>query len=724
MSSPAQPPADPSVVLEALDAEQRQVATTFDAPVAVIAGAGTGKTRAITHRIAYGALTGALDPRGVLAVTFTTRAAGEMRSRLHQLGVGSVQARTFHSAALRQIQFFWPRAYGVELPEVTDRRMSLVAEAASRSGLQVDTGLLRDLVGEISWAKVSNVTAGEYPAIARAANRVLAGADPETVARVFTAYETAKRNRGQIDFDDILLCTAALLSEHEDVAMQVRQQYRHFVVDEYQDVSPLQQTVLNLWLGERRDLCVVGDPHQSIHAFAGARADFLTGFAVAHPGTRVIRLVRDYRSTPQVVDLANKVMAPRRAAQLAAHAAGTAGSLQGVNLVAQQPSGPAVEFGSHPEEAEEARAIAEWLTARHGEGVEWREMAVLFRINAQSPVLEAALSERRIPYLVRGSDKFYERPEIRQALAQLRAAVRAEPEGPGLPLLKDVLAGVGWSQEPPEGSGSVREKWESLNALVDLAHDIAVDNPEHGLVELVGALNERAALQEAPVSQGVTLGTLHASKGLEWDAVALFGMQEGTLPFVLATTPEQLDEEKRLLYVGITRARRHLRISWSRSRTGGRGNRGPSRFLDGLTPAAVAQAAEQAATPRRRNRRSAQSQTCRVCHKSLGTGAERKLGRHEGCPSDIDEELLARLKAWRLRTAQAASLPAFVIFTDATLVAVAESRPRTEQDLLRIAGIGRSKLERHGADLLALVAGESPGADEELPMDGEGRQDP
>ncbi|MEL4506045.1 ATP-dependent DNA helicase UvrD2 [Luteococcus sp. H138] len=701
MPSP-HPTGDPEQILAALDPEQRQVATTFDAPVAVIAGAGTGKTRAITHRIAYGALTGALDPRGVLAVTFTTRAAGEMRGRLHQLGVGTVQARTFHSAALRQIQFFWPRTYGVELPEVTDRRMALVAEAASRHGLKVDTGLLRDLLGEISWAKVSNVTAGEYPAIARAANRTLAGADPETVAKIFTGYENAKRNRGQIDFDDILLCTAALLSEHEQVAAQIRGQYRHFVVDEYQDVSPLQQTVLNLWLGDRRDLCVVGDPHQSIHAFAGARADFLTGFAAAHPGTTVVRLVRDYRSTPQVVELANKVMAPRgrRDAQ-------PAGALAGVNLVAQQPSGPAVEFGSHPEEADEARSIALWLTARHEEGVDWREMAVLFRINAQSPVLEAALSERNIPYLVRGSEKFYERPEIKQALAQLRAAVRSEPEGPGLPLLKDVLAGVGWSAAPPEGSGSVREKWESLNALVELAHDLAVENPEHGLTELVESLGERASLQQAPVSQGVTLGTLHASKGLEWDAVCLFGMQEGTLPFLLATTDDQLAEEKRLLYVGITRARRHLRISWSRSRSGGRGNRGPSRFLDGLTPAALAQQAQQA-VPKRRGTRSAQSQTCRVCGKGLGTGAERKLGRHSGCPSNYDEGLFDRLKQWRLATAQADSMPAFVIFTDATLMAIAEAEPADEQELLKISGVGRTKIERHGADVLSIVAGRDP----------------
>lgn len=699
-------PLDPGLVLRALDPEQREVATTFDAPVVVIAGAGTGKTRAITHRIAYGALTGMLDPRTVLAVTFTTRAAGEMRGRLRELGVPQAQARTFHSAALRQVQYFWPRAYGVDLPQVTDRRMAMVAEAANRLRLRVDTGLLRDLLGEISWAKVSNVTAGEYPSIARASHRTLASADPETVAKVFLGYEAAKRSRGLIDFDDILLCAVALLSEHEEVATQVRSQYRHFVVDEFQDVSPLQRLVLDLWLGGRRDVCIVGDPHQSIHAFAGARADYLTNFPGEHPGSHVVRLVRDYRSTPQVVNLANAVMAPSRAARTAA--AVTKQPVDGVQLVAQLPDGPAVEFGSHPEEGDEARDVALWLAARHAEGIDYREMAVLFRINAMSPALEAALAQRNIPYQVRGSERFYERAEIKQALASLRAATRATPEGPGLPLLKDVLAGVGWSAEPPEGAGSAREKWESLNALVDLAHEVAVDNPEHGLTELVDALHERAALQQAPVAQGVTLATLHASKGLEWDAVALFGIHEGSVPFVLATTDEQLAEEKRLLYVGITRARTHLRISWSRSRSGGRGNRGPSRFLDGLTPAALAQASKQAAAPTRRSRGTSQSKTCRVCGGSLSTGADRKLGRHVDCESSYDEELLARLKAWRKQVAQAASMPAFVIFTDATLVALAEAMPHDERGLLAVPGIGRAKVDRHGADLLTILAGGTP----------------
>ena len=285
------------------------MATALSGPVAVIAGAGTGKTRAITYRIAYGVASGAYNPTSVLAVTFTTRAAGELRGRLQQLGAHGVQARTFHSAALRQAQYFWPQVYGGELPHVLDNRMPLVAEAASRLRVRVDTPGLRDLVAEISWAKVSNVSAEDYPRLASQHNRRIASYDPETVSRVFAGYENAKRDRTRIDFEDILLCAAALMSEHPEIAEMIRRTYRHLVVDEYQDVSPLQEALLNLWRGDRAELCVVGDPAQTIHSFAGAQASYLTGFGQRFPGATVIRLVRDYRSTPQVVRCANAIMA-------------------------------------------------------------------------------------------------------------------------------------------------------------------------------------------------------------------------------------------------------------------------------------------------------------------------------------------------------------------------------------------------------------------------------
>ena len=345
--------------------------------------------------------------------------------------------------------------------------MGLVAEAASRLRVKVDTPKLRDLVGEIAWAKVSNVGAEDYVRLAAAARRELASFDPETVARVFAAYERAKQDRSRIDFEDILLCTAALMSEHPEVADTIRRTYRHLVVDEYQDVSPLQEALLTLWRGDRTDLCVVGDPAQTIHTFAGARASYLTGFAKRFPGTTVIRLVRDYRSTPQVVGLANTITA-----QAAGDGTG------GVQLQAQQPPGPEVELVEAPDEAAEAAGIADWLARQAAAGTSYREMAVLFRINAQSPPIEQALADRGIPYLVRGGERFYERPEVRQALLVLRNQARAvagdEPGG-AVEQVKAVLGTLGWTDQPPDGAGALRERWESLAALVSVAEDLAAE---------------------------------------------------------------------------------------------------------------------------------------------------------------------------------------------------------------------------------------------------------
>jgi len=693
----------PEELLAGLDPEQREVATTLGGPVAVIAGAGTGKTRAITHRIAYGVAIGAYNPTSVLAVTFTTRAAGELRGRLQQLGAYGVQARTFHSAALRQAQYFWPRIYGGQLPAVLDNRMSLVAEAASRLRVRVDTPKLRDLVGEISWAKVSNVSVDDYPRLAAEHNRVLASLDPETIGRIFAGYESAKRDRSRIDFEDILLCAAALISDHSGVADAVRRTYRHLVVDEYQDVSPLQEALLNLWRGDRQEICVVGDPAQTIHSFAGAKPGFLTDFVQRYRSASIIRLVRDYRSTPQVVGCANKVMS-----QLAG------AGLRAVTLEAQRPPGPEPTFVQAPDEASEAAAVADWFVHLGSIGVAYREMAVLFRINAQSPVVEQAFAERGIPYLVRGGERFYERPEVRQALLALRTEVRAGEGGTaggvsGVEQVKAVLGTLGWTPDPPTGAGAVRERWESLAALLSVAEDMTNAATEQvDLTVIVAELERRAEAQHVPSAQGVTVSTLHSAKGLEWDAVALFGVQEGSVPFVLAITPDQIAEERRLLYVGITRARQHLRISWSRTRNGGGNGRKPSRFLDPVLPASLA----TTTTPRvGRARGSALAAHCRSCGKPLHNSAERKLSRHIDCPSTFDEHTLTLLKEWRRQEAAAQSVPAYCIFTDATLVAMAEARPASPAELIKIAGLGAAKVDKYGDHVLAILAQEKAAAD-------------
>ena len=678
----------PDEILRELDPEQLEVATSLGEPVVVIAGAGTGKTRAITHRIAYGALTGALDPSSTLAVTFTTRAAGELRGRLATLGVNGVQARTFHSAALRQAQYFWPKAYGTALPQVTEGRFSVVAEAARRLGLPTDTSVIRDVSGEVSWAKVSNVEPESYAALAKASGRSVAGIEPDAVGRLLVTYDNLNRDRGRIDFDDILLCTVALLSDHEDVAAQVRRTYQHLVVDEYQDVSPVQQRLVDLWLGPNQDVCVVGDPAQTIHTFAGARAEYLLSFASRHPGARKVELVRDYRSTPEVVEVANRVLA---------------GSGQRhVTLRAQRPSGASPVFESASDEAAEAAAVARWLKGLRTDGVDWREMAVLYRINAHSPAYEAAFADAGIPYQVRNAERFYDRPEVKQALGALAATARTKGSEPGFEQVLVVLGALGWTEKPPSTGGQVRERWESQNALVDLAAGLAADGPT--LTDLVAELQRRATVKHAPSGAGVTLTTLHGAKGLEWDAVALVGIHEGGVPFVLAETDAQIAEERRLLYVGVTRAREHLRISWS----GGRGrDRRPSRFLAAAMPTSAA--------PVRQRRRPVTKETvptmCRVCGKGLHAPAERMLGRHEDCPSRYDEDLLAALHTWRTRAAESAGLPEFCIFTDSALIAIAESCPRNADQLAEVSGVGPAKIRKYGADVLALLAAGTPGPD-------------
>jgi DNA helicase II / ATP-dependent DNA helicase PcrA len=691
----------PEELLAGLDPEQRQVATALSGPVAVIAGAGTGKTRAITHRIAYGVAIGAYNPTSVLAVTFTTRAAGELRGRLQQLGAAGVQARTFHSAALRQAQYFWPRVHGGELPPVLDNRMALVAEAATRLRVKVDTPRLRDLVAEIGWAKVSNVSAENYARIAVRSQRNLASFDAETVARVFAGYERAKAERSRIDFEDILLCTAALMSEHPEVADTIRRTYRHLVVDEYQDVSPLQEALLTLWRGDRTDLCVVGDPAQTIHSFAGAQAGYLTGFASRFQDTTVVRLVRDYRSTPQVVGLANAITAQSPA------------GVGAVTLQAQQPAGPEVQLTEAPDEAAEAAGIADWFAGLAAQGTSYREMAVLFRINAQSPAVEQALADRGIPYLVRGGERFYERPEVRQALAVLRTEAKASADSTnGVAAVKAVLGTLGWTEQPPEGAGAMRERWESLAAVVSVAEDLTADADEGDAPDLAvisAELDRRAEAQHVPAAQGVTVGTLHSAKGLEWEAVALLGIHEGSLPFVLATSPEQVNEERRLLYVGITRARRLLRVSWSRTRNGGGHIRKPSRFLGPVLP--TAGPGGPGTRPGSRTRGTLLSAHCRSCGRPLSEAAERKVGRHLGCPATFDEGTMSRLREWRRQEAAEQKLPAYCVFTDATLIALAEGRPRNAAELIKIQGLGPAKAGKYGEQVLAILATEQASGD-------------
>jgi DNA helicase II / ATP-dependent DNA helicase PcrA len=690
-----------------LDDEQREAVLAPRGPVCVLAGAGTGKTRTITHRIAQLVATGHVAAGQVLAVTFTQRAAGEMRARLRALGaaaqtgssVGAVQALTFHAAAHRQLRYFWPRVVGDTGWQLLESKFAVVARGASSARLQLSTDDVRDVAGEIEWAKASLISPEQYPDAVAAAGRDIP-LDATRVAAVYAAYESLKSrgNDGQgvalLDFDDLLLHTAAAIEDDATVAEEFRDRYRCFVVDEYQDVTPLQQRVLSAWLGDRDDLTVVGDANQTVYSFTGASPRYLLDFSRRFPEATVVRLERDYRSTPQVVSLANRVIAAARGR--------VAGSK--LHLVGQRDPGPVPSFREHPDEVAEAAAVAASISRLVESGTPPAKIAVLYRINAQSEVYEEALTEAGIPYQVRGGEGFFSRQEIRQSLLVLQRAANRGAEGEGtLPkVVRGLLEPLGLTAEPPTGTRA-RERWEALSALAELVDEEVAHRPQLDLPGLLAELRTRADSRHPPVVQGVTLASLHAAKGLEWDAVFLVGLTDGTLPISHALAhgaeSEAVEEERRLLYVGITRARMHLALSWSLSRNpGGRQTRKPSRFLNGLAP----QTQPDSAPSRSRRNRGAASR-CRICNNQLTTPAAIMLRRCETCATDIDDELLLQLKEWRLQTARELSVPAYVVFTDNTLIAIAEMLPTDDAALVAIPGIGARKLEQFGPGVLELV---------------------
>jgi DNA helicase-2/ATP-dependent DNA helicase PcrA len=691
--------ADP--LIAGLDDEQHEAVLAPRGPVCVLAGAGTGKTRTITHRIAQLIASGHVAAGQVLAVTFTQRAAGEMRSRLRALdaaagtgsGIGAVQAVTFHAAAHRQLRYFWPRLVGDTRWELMDTKFAIVARAASRTRLNTSTDDVRDLAGEIEWAKASLIGPEQYATAVAADGRDIP-MDAEKIAAVYAAYESLKVRDEDVtllDFDDLLLHTAAAIENDVAVAEEFRDRYRCFVVDEYQDVTPLQQRVLSAWLGDRDDLTVVGDANQTIYSFTGASPRFLLEFSRRFPDATVVRLERDYRSTPQVVSLANQVIAAARGR--------VAGSK--LQLSGQREPGPVPSFDEHPDEHAEAAAVAASIARLIESGTAPSEIAVLYRVNAQSEVYEEALTDAGIAYQVRGGEGFFSRQEIKQALLALQRAAERGADGALPDVVRAVLEPLGLTAEPPVGVRA-RERWEALTALAELVDDEVAQRPQLELPGLLAELRTRADSRHPPVVQGVTLASLHGAKGLEWDAVFLVGLADGTLPISHALAhgaeSEPVEEERRLLYVGITRARVHLALSWALSRSpGGRQSRKPSRFLNGIAP----QTRQDAAPKSRRNRGT--PSRCRVCNKDLTTPAAIMLRRCEACAGDVNEELLLALKSWRLEMAREQKMPPYIIFSDNTLIAIAEMLPADEAALIAIPGIGARKLEQYGPDVLELV---------------------
>ena len=533
-------------ILEALDNEQRAVALATRGPVCVIAGAGTGKTRAITHRIAYAAAIGTMDPHKVLALTFTARAAGEMRTRLRSLGVPAVAARTIHAAALKQLTFFWPQVFGGRTPDLLTTKSGFLTEAIKRAQLQGELSitsrdLLRDIATEIEWAKVSQVAPSDY--LSESLKRtVKPRINPEQLAKVYTAYESVKHQERAIDFEDVLLLTTAMIEQEREVRERVQDQYRFFTVDEYQDISPLQQRLINAWLGSRQELCVVGDPAQTIYSFAGATPVFLNSFTQRFPEAEVVRLTTGYRSTPEIIFTANSIL--RKGAM-------------GNELVAINDHGSKPTITAYNDESGEIVGIVRDIKALISEGTAAQDIAVLARTNNQLNGLEKAMNAANLPYQVRNTERFFERQEVRDFLKQVRTASVIPTEG------------VSWLDElrtlaqPFLTGGAI----DGIAALLHLARELDSDSgfTPKNLRAYSREVEDRVQQNNPPTMPVTTLATLHAAKGLEWERVFLIGVSDGILPLENnSTTGDQasIDEERRLFYVGITRAKSDLRLSY------------------------------------------------------------------------------------------------------------------------------------------------------------------
>ena len=639
---------DPEAILAGLNDEQRAAAQATTGAVVILAGAGTGKTRVISHRVAYAAATKAIDPKQALVVTFTEKAAAEMKHRLVGLGLPQVQASTFHAAARRQLAHFWPLTRGEPLPDVLDTKLRIIGPLARSLPGGYRFTPAKDLADEIEWAKVRRQTPATY----------VPEREPPVPADVFTAlwrrYEQAKQRANRIDFEDMLTHAVELYETDADALALTHRRYSWFSVDEYQDTNRLQEDLLRLWLGDRRDLCVVGDPDQTIYSFTGASSDYLLTFADRYADARVVRLGQNYRSTPQVISLANRL-------------------IPGRELRSNSTDGPVPELVPHSDGDAEAASVVARIHALTGEGVPVTEIAILVRTNAQLVGFEAALTAAKIPFTVRGV-RFFARPDVRDARQALRTA------GDGR--LSRVVAAtwkkeLGFEETGPAGTGAeARDRHAALSTLLTIARALEGEQPNASVPDYLAELARRDATEADAGGDGVTLSTLHRAKGLEWDAVFLPQLEEGTLPIRQSSSDaEALAEERRLLYVGITRARRHLVLSWAASRIGPKGSSRarPSRFIAELRPNAVARPAPKGSSPAA----------------TFDLSAE-------------DEPLLAKLIDWRRERARADGVPAYVVADNKTLAAIAVRRPSDETSLLDVPGIGQRKVAIYGPDILRI----------------------
>ena len=690
---------DAAALLEGLNESQREAVTSEAAPLVILAGAGSGKTRVLTRRIAYRCVTEVADPRHVVALTFTRKAAGELGHRLRALGLRDrIVAGTFHAVAYAQLRRSWADRR-MQAPTLLERKGQLLGRLLGRgSGVKAI-----DVAMEIEWAKARMVSPADYPREAAAARRRPPMA-AEGLADLYSRYEQEKRNRRLVDFDDLLRLCAHGIETDADFATSQRWQFRHLFVDEFQDVNPLQFRLLEAWRGERLDLCIVGDPNQAIYAWNGADPTLITRLPHRIAGTETITLERNYRSTPQVVATANRVL--------------ECGAVSTLRLRATRSEGPVPEVQSHSSDTVEAQAIAKAIVRRHSRETPWSHHAVLTRTNAQAVLLAESLRAAGAPVRVRGQTPFLQLPEVREALG----AMRRSPAG-----LRDALTDlevrvasrgdsgddVEWTEDeseldfedvpsPPPALLSDAEfaRLRNLEELLRLANEYLVEDRSPSAGGFETWLNATVGTDDGGGgADAVDIATFHAAKGLEWPIVHLAGLESGLVPIGHAQTSEAAAEERRLFYVAVTRAERELWLHYAESRTFGTrvAQRRPSPYLAEIEP--VLDAMRRGAAPA-----DAAEHLPIVRETVRAAGTPRVRGRAASTLDSGAQVVFEELRRWRSQQAKAASVPAFVIFDDKTLTEVAARRPTDRAGLLAVPGIGPVKLERYGDDLLAVLA--------------------
>jgi DNA helicase-2/ATP-dependent DNA helicase PcrA len=649
-------------ILSDLNPEQREAAQTVIGPVVILAGAGTGKTRVIAHRVAYAVASGAVDERQVLVVSFTTKAAREMEVRLRALGLRRATVNTMHAAALAQLRHFWPHAHGRELPTLIDSKLSLVRPLARGLPGNYRFTPAKDLADEIEWAKNRRIEPSAYIDAASQARR----APPipiDVMGRLYAEYERTKARGGRLDFEDLLEHAVRLYEADESAAVLVRRRYAWFSVDEYQDTNPLQQALLDAWLGQRRDIGVVGDANQTIYSFTGATPRYLLEFARRFPGAKTVSLVRNYRSTPQVLTLANRLVQP--------------GS--GPTLLSTAPDGPEPDVRRHASPDAELNALATAIRKLFAAGVPGTEVAVLTRTNYQLEPIASHLRAAGIPFRFTGTP-FFQSADVRTAIDALEVADQGREDLVAVAV--DRWRAVGYAGNARRDDPRGAERQATFEILLDIVRRFAAQHSGHTVKALVAEFERLATVEADGRADGVTLSTIHGAKGAEWEAVFVPMLEEGTLPIRYALKRDDaVNEERRLLYVAITRAKRHLTLSWAATRTGRSGkpaNQRPSRFLAELAPPK-----SPASRPR-------------------------APGVRHGPPApnpaaDRDQHTFARLAEWRRDRSRRDSVPAYVVAHDATLRAIAAARPTNATELAAVAGIGPVKIERYGDEICEVV---------------------